>query len=354
MPGLSMPRTALPLLLALALTATARAAAADQCEPQNGLSSCIDANSLWMAPEGGRFVSIPHARTLPAQSVTFGVGATYLSRPLVLKAPSPDPDGREIRLVDDAFDATLLWAFGATRRLELGAALPMVLYQTGAGTAGVTSQSAPPIPRSAARDPRLAAAYSLLDRHLGGRDRIAAKARLELTLPFGDQQSFAGERSFVVAPGLVSSLALGRFHAAGSVGLRLRQTAKLAGARVGSQLFGALGVGVDILPRGLLSFGAEAWALPGFASQDHTLPDGTRIQSGTLAPAEWLASFGSSPLQSGELTLRAGGGMGIPLSGEQRIAPDGTTSTEHFAGLTTPRFRVVLTVRYVPRRDGAH
>jgi len=349
-----MPRTALSLLLAIALATVALPAAADPCKPDNGLSSCIDANALWMAPEGGRFVSIPHSRTLAPERFTFGVGASYLSRPIVLKAPSPDPEGREIRVVDNAVDATLLWAYGATRRLELGAALPMVLYQTGAGTAGLTSQSAPPVARSAARDPRLDAAYALIDRKLDGTSRIAAKARLALGLPFGDEQSFAGDRSFVLSPSLVSSVTLGRFYAAGSVGLRLRKTSALAGARLGSGLWGALGAGVDILPRGLLSFGAEAWTLPTLVSQDHTLPNGTRVQKGVLAPAEWLTSFSSSPLASGELTLQAGGGMGIPLSNEQRVAPDGTTSTEHFAGITTPRFRVVLIVRYVKNSDSTH
>jgi hypothetical protein len=349
-----MPRTALSLLLAIALATVALPASADPCKPDNGLSSCIDANALWMAPEGGRFVAIPAARTLPAGRFTFGVGASYLSHPIVLDAPSPDPDGREIRVVDDAVDATLLWAYGATHRLELGAALPMVLYQTGAGIAGLTSQSAPPIARSAARDPRIDAAYALIDRKLDATSRVAAKARLALGLPFGDQQSFAGDRSFVLAPSLVSSIALGRFYASGSVGLRLRQTAELAGARLGSELWSALGAGVEILPRRLLSFSAEAWALPTLASQDHTLPDRTHIRNGVLAPAEWLASFGSSPLSSGELTFQAGGGMAIPLSGDQRVAPGGTTSTEHFAGITTPRFRVVFVVRYVPRSDGTH
>ncbi len=343
-----MHRTVLPLLLALATFAPT--ATADQCAPESGLSSCIDSNSLWMTPEGGRFIAIPHARILAPERFTFGVGASYLSRPIVLQAPSPDPEGREVRVVDDAVDATLLWAYGVTRRLELGTALPMALYQTGSGVAGITSQSAAPIARTAARDPRIGASYSLVQRQLSETLGVAAKARLELSLPLGDKAYFAGDRSFVVAPGVVSSVELGRFYAAGSLGLRLRRTADFAGARVGSQLSGAVGAGVDILPRRLLSFSAEAWILPTLASQDHTLPDGTRIQDGVLAPSEWLASVGSSPLASGELTLQAGGGMAIPLSGERRVAPDGKTSTKHFAGLTTPRFRVVLVVRYAPGR----
>lgn len=349
-----MTRTALSLLLVLVLATSALPSAADPCAPASGLSSCIDHESLWMAPEGGRFVSIPRARTLPVQRFTFGVGASYVSHPIVFKAESPDPAGREILVVNDAVDATLLFAYGATRRLELGTALPMVLYQTGAGIEGLTSQSAPPIARTAARDPRIGAHYGLVDEKLGPGRYIAAKARLELSLPFGDRHSFAGDRSFVLAPGVTSSLELGRFYAGGALGFRLRQTAELAGARVGSQLYSALGAGVEILPRGLLSFSAEAWLLPTLVSQDHSLPDGTRIQDGVLAPAEWLASFGSSPLASGQLTLRAGGGMAIPLSGDKRVSPDGATTSEHFAGITTPRFRVVLQVRYEPGKNGAH
>lgn len=347
-----MHRAPLPLLLAAAVAAITPSASAAECTPPNGLSTCIDSNSLWMAPEGGRFVSIPAARTLPARRFTFALGASYLSHPIVLQAPSPDPEGREILVVDDAVDATLLFGYGASDKLEVGAALPMVLYQTGAGVEGLTSQSAPPIARSAARDPRLSASYSLSDRRLGDSAGVGIKARLELSLPFGDQHFFAGERSFVVAPSLVSSLHFGRFYAAGSLGLRLRPSAELAGARVGSQLSSELGAGVDILPRQMLSFGAEAWLLPTLVSQDHDLPDGTHVQGGVLVPAEWLASLRSSPLPSGELTLQLGGGTAIPLSSEKRVAPDGTSSTDHFAGVTAPRFRLVLVVRYVPAQSG--
>jgi hypothetical protein len=46
--------------------------------------------------------------------------------------------------------------------------------------------------------------------------------------------------------------------------------------------------------------------------------------------------------------LGLGGGSAIPLSSETRTDPTGSESSERFAGVTTPRFRFLLSVRYVP------
>lgn len=323
-------------------------ALADECAPESGVSPCIDADSLWMAPDASRFFAIPSARAGVPGTFTSGVAMTFLSHPVVLHAVSPDPAGRDIVVVDKRLDATILERYTATPRLDLHVALPLALYQSGSGVEGVTSQSAPPIARTAVRDPRVGAGYVLHQRAWdGGRRRVAIKARFELALPLGDRRALAGEPSIVGAPSLAFEARLGRLHGGALIGARLRETVAIAGSRVGDQAVAAVGANVDLLPHGLLSLGVEAWVLPMLVSQDHTLPDGTRVDNGVLAPSEWLASVSSSPTD--DLVLELGGGTALPLSSEHRVAPDGSESTAGFAGLGSPAYRFAVAVRYQPR-----
>ena len=277
-------------------------------------------------------MSIPAAEALPEESVAFGMAIGYASRPITLVAPSPDPEGREIRVVDHLVDATFLWSYAATERLDFALATPFVLHQTGAGADGVTSQSAPPLTRTASRDPRIAAGYSFtLARGL------ALKPRAEVLLPLGDEHLHAGEAGFVFAPSLAASVERGAFFAGSELGVRLRETVHIATASVGSEIASSLGAGVHILSRERLSFAAEAMLRPSLVEQNRARGDAL------LVPAEWLASFRSAPFASPDLLLQLAGGGGIPLS--QRIE---SGTTEHYLGVTTPRFRILAVVRYAP------
>jgi hypothetical protein len=124
------------------------------------------------------------------------------------------------------------------------------------------------------------------------------------------------------------------------IGARVRPTTEVIGARVGPQLVTAVGVGYDFLPtRDLLTATLEAWALPTF-SQQHALtvqPGGAYVSSADgqyIAPAEWQLSARTAPLPGGDLSIQAGGGGAIPLTGDTAI--------------TTPRFRFTLGVRWAP------
>ncbi len=254
--------------------------------------------------------------------------------------------------MDDLVDATLLCGYGLADRLEVGLAAPFGLRQTGAGADAATSQHAEPIARSVVRDPRLGAAFLLVPTSgVHGPRAWGMKARLEFGTPLGDARGLAGDHGFVAAPSLVLGARIGVAFFGSELGARLRETSEVAGAHVGSQLSTKLGVGVDVLRRELLSVGIEAWVLPTLASQTHTAPDGSRIEDGVLAPAEWMASLGSAPLASRDLRLALGFGTALPLSSERRVAADGSSATERFAGVTSPRFRAALVVRYAPLRS---
>jgi len=319
-------------------------ARAEACESPGGYSPCVDADTLWLAPGRSRFVGLESARVLSKRQFVAGLGATYLVRPVELHVASPDPDGRTIAVVDDALNVTAFAALGLGANLELDAALPFTVFQTGAGVQGVTTQDASPLAAQALRDPRLGASYELLR----GSTPWAPSGKLTLraALPLGTDDALAGDRSFVIAPGSTWTIDEQPFFAALQVGARLRRVTELGGARVGSQLTAGLGFGVDVLAHELLTFSAEATLLPGLASQSHAAPDGTR-STGRLIPSEWLLSARSRPLRSTNLSVQLGAGMGIPLSSEERSSPAGSSASEHFAGVTTPRFRGVLVLRYL-------
>src|SRR5690606_5175891 len=125
-------------LVALA-SATAPGVAHADCQP-SAASPCIDANALWLRPGAHDFVAVPAGEPIPAGAVALGMGAMLLLRPLVLTAPSPDPRGREVPLVQHAVDQHLRVAAGLGHGFELGAALATVLWQRGAGPSAITTQ----------------------------------------------------------------------------------------------------------------------------------------------------------------------------------------------------------------------
>ncbi len=322
-----------------ALLVTGRGGAAE-CTPDSGVSTCLDADNLWWSAGGARFTSIAAATTPRRGSLAFAALVGYLDRPVLLSAPSPDPEGRDVNVVRGAVGLTLAYAWGLSDDLELSLATPLVLHQTGAGAEGITSQSAPPLTAVAVRDPRLGLGVPWRQ------GAFAAKARAELALPLGDARQYAGSGGLTLAPGVSGSWQAGPVHAALELGVRLRRAVPFATARVGSQGFAALGVGADLWQE-LLSVELEAFALPSLVSQPGRQDAASRVTDGVLVPAEWLASLRTVPSRDANVALSLGGGTGLPLSTEIRETASGA-SHERFAGVTTPRFRLFFGVRYQP------
>lgn len=331
---------AAPILAALAWTPYAVAV---ECTPENELSSCIDADDPWFPAGEAHFASLSSARTAAPGTLSFAIGAAFLNRPVVLQVPSPDRDGREVLVVKNAFNVTPAFALGLAPNLELTLATPVSLWQSGAGIGGLTSQSSAPLPSTSVRDPRIGAAYAL-----PRLDWLETKLELELKLPWGDSQAFAGERGVVTAPSLVVEAHAGRFRAGLELGLRLRSEVELAGVRVGDQLWSAIGARYDIFEGGRLSLGLEAWALPSLAAQPSDGAD-PALRDASYVPAEWMATVGSTLARESDVYLVFGAGGALALSSATRRSADGSERTEHFAGVGTPAVRAVLGVRYVPR-----
>jgi len=332
-PGIAPVAFALGVTMALC----ARSAGATDCSGE--LSTCIDDDVLWPHAGPARFVAVGSTETTAAGQLGFGLVSTYLSRPIVIQVKEPGA-GSDQYAVDDQVNGTFLWAYGVSDRLELDLALPLTFAQTGSGLSSVTGGQG--LQETAQRDLRFGLAYALVPHR---RQALAAQAtpdgfgliaRFEVSAPSGDRSEFAGETSGVYAPSVAADYRAGRWFAGVEVGARLRPTTELLGARIGTQIVTALGVGFDILPRGLLSTTLEGWALPTLAEQAMATgspasgPDG-----GHIVPAEWQLAARTAPLRGEDLSLQLGGGGAIPFGGDDVV--------------TRPRFRFTLGVRWAPR-----
>jgi len=332
----------LALVTLAGFLASTRPARAD-CAPETHLSTCFDADTLWPHAGPAYFNFIGGRTTTPPGTFGLGLFATYLSRPVVLVIPSSDPNGTEVVAVDHLSDATLLVSLGLIDRVDASLALPVVAYRTGSGIFSLTSRRAQSISHAAMRDARAGAGFRLAGcpAAAGCEQPFGMAARLELSLPTGDD-SFAGDRSVVVMPSLSGEWSVAPFVAGAEIGARIRETADLAGSRVGPQIMIALGLGADVLERGKLGLFVEATALPTLVAQHDLALDqatGERIESGSrplLVPGEWEAAVRSTDLFTDGMSLSLGAGTPLLFTGE--------------SGITSPRYRVTFSIRYTPRR----
>jgi hypothetical protein len=221
-----------------------------------------------------------------------------------------------------------LWSYGIGRRLDLDVALPLTFGQGGTGLAPVSG--GPGLKDTAVRDMRFGFTYALVRKarspqSASEEDAWGLAGRFEVSAPTGDRDQFAGERSGVFVPSLAADGKSGRFFGAAEAGARIRPVTELLGARVGTQLLGAIGVGFNLMADERLAAALEAWALPTFAAQS-----GSSSRGAPLIPAEWQLSLRTSPLASRELSVQFGGGGALDNS------------------LTTPQVRFTLSIRWAP------
>ncbi len=347
-PAMRRPGSAIRALALFCLTSSslwsAGEAYAKECD--NPLvNTCINSDTFWPNAGPMRFATVNGTETVGQGLVSFGLLSTYQSRPILLQVASPGPGGSEQYVVNHQITGNFLFGYGVTDRLQLDFALPVTFIQTGAGVSPLSGGE--DLRDTAVRDLRFGFAYALVPRLRISPSEAAARggvgnlwslaARMTLSAPTGDRDQFAGERTAVFAPNVAGDLRVDRFFAGIDLGARLRPIAEFAGARVGSQLTTGLGVGVDVLPRELLSITAEARGYVNFAEQHDTALSAfattSRANGKIIVPAEWMLAARSAPILAGDVTFFAGGGGPIPTG-------DGA--------ITVPRFRFLLGATYAP------
>jgi hypothetical protein len=331
------PRLRLLLASLLLPLGPARAEPAE-CAGEARVSPCFDADELWLSTTPSPFASLPSPRALGTRELSLLVAAGYLYRPVILVAPAPHPDGREVPVVENTSTLAFGARYGLGYGLDLGVVLPIVPYQNGTGAEGVTSRESSGLTSTTLRDPRVEFAAALAGRRPS--DVLAVGTRLVLALPFGSSSALAGYAGPTVAPGVGAELRFDRLTFAGDFGLRFRKAVNFASVRRGSEASVALGAAFEILKSPALGVGLESSLRPQLAGR----PPEVTSDSVDL-PAEWLASLHFAPRESGPWSLFLAAGSGLPFS----YANDPGTPRETTLGVTAPAFRAVLAVRHTLR-----
>lgn len=307
------------------------------CDPSATVSPCFDSDALYLPTGATHFSTLPSARPLAAFATTLLLGTGFALRPVLLSAPSPDPEGREIHVVNATTTVTFGVGFGLGHGLGVNAEFGFVPYQEGTGVEGVTAQTAPPLQSAAVRDPRISASFTLLGRSES--EPVALAARVGIAPPLGDEALLAGSSGTTFIPGLVFEAEAERFVFGSDASLRLRRAVDFGTVRKGSEAVLGVGAAYAVSTSPHLGVGLEAWFRPGLAGK----PEGA-AQDALDFPAEWLASTTFAWDPNGGFSLAAAGGTGLPLS----KGPSSSGSIESFAGVTAPAFRALLALRFTP------
>lgn len=292
-----------------------------------------------------RFAQVMGTETIGTGQIGFGLATTYLSRPVVLRVATPGSGGSDQYVVNDQVNASFLFGYGVTDRLQLDVALPVTLIQTGAGTSPLTGGE--DLRDTAVRDLRFGFAYALVPRarispaaageKSGAGTMWSLTSRFSVSAPTGDGASFAGDRSAVFFPSLAGDFRYKQFFAGADLGVRARPVTEFAGARVGTQVVTGLGAGFDVLADERLSFMAEGRFYVNGPEQAETSQSAfgitSRLNGKSITPAEWMLSARSAPFLAGDVSFILGGGGPIPIGD---------------AAITVPRFRFILGVVYAP------
>jgi len=331
---------------AIICVGAARTASADCNVPI--ISPCIDSDTYWPHAGPTQFATVGGTDTTAADRIAFGLVMTYLSQSIRLYSSSPGPLGSYRPAIDNQLDATFLFAYGVTDRLELDLALPVTVYQDGAGTSPI--QGGNDIASTATRDMRFGATYAFLRRprkHPWRHDAsgFGLTARFEMAVPTGDDNSFAAEPTAVFVPSLAADYRSHRFFVGAEIGVRIRPVTDFVGARIGSQGVIAAGIGFDVLKRELLSVTGEVRWLPVFTEQGSVTLTASGLQSTAngnyISPAEWMVTARSAPLEGGDISFQVGVGGAIPSG----VNADGSV----FVPATVPRFRAMIGLTFAPR-----
>ncbi len=303
----------------MALTATWTATLVARADCRHANSGCLNADSLWLDPFHQRSIgtSAPHV----GEPWRLAASASFLRRPLVVYAASPDPFGNETAILDDWWTTQLV----ASRHLEdwdVGLVLPLS-YGSGSGAEALSTRASSS-GVSGVGDPHivLRLATQLDGVWLGVTQRVA--------LPLGNESSFLTSRSLTYAPKLTLRWDRGALSLTTELGARLRSATEFGNLRFGSEAYAAVNAGWN-LPWNTTVF-VEWWTTPSLTADEATSGRPRRVRRN---PSEVLLGISQ---KWDSLAALFGLGTSLPFSTE---AIDGE-ATEAFAGPPGPKLRLHL------------
>ena len=289
-----------------------------------GTDTGLDAQLFWPASGAGEHLGLRGPGVARAGDVGFGLVFNAMRNPLML---APVGGGQRAAAIDWALTADFLWHVGLGRRVQLSAAIPVVLAQDGLGSTPVLGAAGSVLGDTALRDLRLEASVALVQRAR----RIDARGpgvRLDLglALPIGEERAFQSSSRVTFAPMLVADWRLPQFTFTANLGARLRtQSAAFADFSVGSQ--GFIGIGVAFRPARTGNLSRLGLAV----DYVNLLPFTSREGFKTTTPQEVFVGARYATDAARDIEVFAGGG--IPLGSDP----------------LTPAWRLLAGVSYAPR-----
>lgn len=291
-------RKIFPLVLAATLFASA-AQAQDYGGPTTDTAIDIQAFEPIAGPQGVFSVEAADG----ADDLSFGAGVMlHLSKdPLVLQLT---PDGEQEPIVEDQLVADVLISFGLWGWLELGAALPVYLVNSG-NIAGSD------IGGATLGDVRLRPKFTLLN---SNEDPIGLGLVANVSLPTGDDTAFASSGGFGIRPGVVLDTRFSKLLLAVNVATEVGDDRNFGSLKTGSSVLYGAGAQYSL---------TDEWLI------------GTEIFG--ASPYNDLFDTNASPLEAvAGLKYRTSLGLNFEIGAGRGLVP----------GAGAPEYRVFTGVRY--------
>jgi hypothetical protein len=198
----------------------AMAASIAMVSPAQGqaLPHGVDAQLVHPSPFGSAVLGLD-AADVGNTGLTVGLFTTYLRKPVEINGPATE--NRPSATIRDAIGAELTAALHTNDRLEIGVALPFTLFQNGERDDGDGDTD---LSSSAMGDIRIGFRMDVYRRRALEMAVIAT-----VTTPTGNDRAYAGSGAFTTEPRIMLGVRDRRGGAALSGGIRVRESARLAG-----------------------------------------------------------------------------------------------------------------------------
>jgi outer membrane protein OmpA-like peptidoglycan-associated protein len=263
---------------------------------------CLDVQLFRPTTSTGTTFTLDRPSVLRHLALEAGLGASVAAQPFRRSVVDAGGDAvDELDVVGWLAQAELLVAVGLFEVLELGAAVPVGVVERVDGDVAMASSTSTRGVVFGLADPRLSVKVPLL------RTALELAARLEVTLPIGNDDEFLGTGYWTLTPSVVAAVAMGRLTLGADLGYRQRQRVALVSREGGGvqdlfeqddEIETKLGANVRVVDA--LELLLEAQLRVGVG--------GRSIGPGEI-PFEWRA--GARVIPTPGLTLDVGAGAGF-------------------------------------------
>jgi hypothetical protein len=277
----------------------------------------VDAQTFW--PTAGPTSTAALRSTDILQHLGFGftLFANHSVRPLVYQSIR---DAQAVRSgIDQQFTVDFLWSFALWDRLQIMAALPMVVAQSGEGITPIANNGpAGALSLVALRDARLDLGFQVLRRaRRTFAEGVGLRVDFGVTLPIGDAR-FQGAATAQLRPLVVADVQFAGLTITANLGARIGfESRAFAYAWFGSRAEASVGVSYRPRPVSRLSIAADAQVLLPIDLPPSSLASDPKVTAQTQAELYTALRYAVDRGRDVEVFVGAGiplsNGVGVPL-----------------------------------------